>query len=159
MQIRLTVNGKPVRADVTPRTCLADFLREALNLTATHLGCEHGICGACTVTLNGQPIRACLTLAVACDGYEVRTLEGLLTDEIMLALRDAFHRHHGLQCGFCTPGMVMAAVSLVQEGRVTDEASVREGLEGNLCRCTGYHNIVKSVLAAAEAGAKTGAAR
>ena len=87
MQIRLTVNGKPVRADVTPRTSLADFLREALNLTATHLGCEHGICGACTVTLNGQPVRACLTLAVACDGYEVRTLEGLLTDEIMLALR------------------------------------------------------------------------
>ena len=109
MQIRLTVNGKTVRADVTPRTSLADFLREALNLTATHLGCEHGICGACTVTLNGQPIRACLTLAVACDGYEVRTLEGLLTDEIMLALRDAFHRHHGLQCGFCTPGMLVSA--------------------------------------------------
>src|SRR4029078_6093374 len=104
MQIRLTVNVKPVRTDVTPRTSLADFLREALNLTATHLGCEHGICGACTVTLNGQPIRACLTLAVACDGYEVRTTEGLLTGEIILGLRDAFQRDHWLQWGFFTPG-------------------------------------------------------
>src|SRR4051795_10008442 len=117
MQIRLTVNGKPVRADVTPRTCLADFLREALNLTATHLGCEHGICGACTVTLNGQPIRACLTLAVPCAGYEVRTLGGLLTDAVTLAVRHGVPAHPGLQCGFCTPGMLVSARDLIQRGK------------------------------------------
>ena len=159
MKIRLTVNGKPVRADVTPRTSLADFLREALNLTATHLGCEHGICGACTVTLNGQPIRACLTLAVACDGYEVRTLEGLLTDEIMLALRDAFHLHHGLQCGFCTPGMLVSARDLIQRGKADSDSEIRKGLSGNICRCTGYTDIVRSVRKAAEALSEAGKVR
>ncbi len=147
MQIRLTVNGKPVRADVTPRTSLADFLREALNLTATHLGCEHGICGAC------------LTLAVACDGYEVRTLEGLLTDEIMLALRDAFHRHHGLQCGFCTPGMLVSARDLIQRGKAGSDSEIRKGLSGNICRCTGYTDIVRSVRKAAEALSEAGKVR
>jgi carbon-monoxide dehydrogenase small subunit len=138
MQIRLTVNGKPVRADVTPRTSLADFLREALNLTATHLGCEHGICG---------------------DGYEVRTLEGLLTDEIMLALRDAFHRHHGLQCGFCTPGMLVSARDLIQRGKAGSDSEIRKGLSGNICRCTGYTDIVRSVRKAAEALSEAGKVR
>jgi aerobic carbon-monoxide dehydrogenase small subunit len=150
MQIRLTVNGKAVRADVAPRTSLADFLREALNLTATHLGCEHGICGACTVTLNGQPVRACLTLAVACDGFEVRTLEGLLDDEIMVALRDSFHRHHGLQCGFCTPGMLVSARDIIQRGKAGSDSDIRQELSGNICRCTGYTDIVKSVRKAAD---------
>jgi carbon-monoxide dehydrogenase small subunit len=159
MQIRLTVNGKTVRADVAPRTSLADFLRETLNLTATHLGCEHGICGACTVTLNGEPVRACLTLAVACDGFEVRTLEGLLDDEIMVALRDSFHRHHGLQCGFCTPGMLVAARDIIRRGKAGSDSEVRQGLSGNICRCTGYTDIVKSVRKAAESLSEAGKAR
>ena len=146
----MTVNGKKAQADVQPRTSLADFLRERLNLTATHLGCEHGVCGACTVTVNGQTVRSCLTLAVACDGDDVRTLEGLLNDEIMNALRDAFHRHHGLQCGFCTPGMLVAARDLIQRGKAGSDEDIRQGLSGNICRCTGYTDIVKSIRKAAE---------
>jgi aerobic carbon-monoxide dehydrogenase small subunit len=148
--IRIEVNGRTVNVDVEPRTSLADFLRERLNLTATHLGCEHGICGACTVMLNGEPVRACLTLTVACDGYEVRTLEGLLTDEIMNALRDSFHRHHGLQCGFCTPGILISAREMIQRGKAGTDQDIRKGLSGNICRCTGYTDIVKSIRKAAE---------
>jgi len=149
MHLRLILNGRKVEALVDPRTSLADFLREAMNLTATHLGCEHGVCGACTITLNGEPVRACLTLAVACDGYEVRTLEGLRDDPVMMALRDSFHRNHGLQCGFCTPGMLMSARDLIQRGKAGSDREVREGLAGNLCRCTGYTDIVRSVRKAA----------
>jgi carbon-monoxide dehydrogenase small subunit len=158
MQIRLTVNGKIVRADVSPRTSLADFLREALNLTATHLACEHGVCGACTVMLNDQPVRSCLTLAVACDEFEIVTLEGLADDTIMVALCDAFHRNHGLQCGFCTPGMLISARDLIQRGKAGTDREVRQGLAGNICRCTGYTDIVKSVRDAAEALSREGAA-
>jgi carbon-monoxide dehydrogenase small subunit len=151
MHLRLVLNGKKTEALVEPRTSLADFLREAMNLTATHLGCEHGVCGACTVTLNGEPVRACLTLAVACDGYEVRTLEGLRNDPVMVALRDAFHRNHGLQCGFCTPGMLISSRDMILRGKAGNDRDVREGLAGNLCRCTGYTDIVRSVRKAADA--------
>ena len=149
--IRIVVNEKSVKTDVAPRTSLADFLRERLNLTATHLGCEHGICGACTVLLNGEPVRSCLTLAVACDGFKVQTLEGLLDDEIMTALRNGFHQHHGLQCGFCTPGMLISARDLIQRGKAESNQEIRQGLSGNICRCTGYTDIVTSVRKAAEA--------
>jgi carbon-monoxide dehydrogenase small subunit len=155
-KIHINVNGRMVNVDVEPRTSLADFLRERLNLTATHLGCEHGICGTCTVMLNGEPVRACLTLTVACDGYEVRTLEGLLSDDIMNALRDAFHRHHGLQCGFCTPGMLISARDLIQRGKAGTDLDIRNGLSGNICRCTGYTDIVKSIRKAAEQFANSG---
>jgi aerobic carbon-monoxide dehydrogenase small subunit len=151
MHLRFTLNGKKTEALVDPRTSLADFLREAMNLTATHLGCEHGVCGACTVTLNGEPVRACLTLAIACDGYEVRTLEGLRDDPVMAALRDSFHRNHGLQCGFCTPGMLISSRDMILRGKAGSDREVREGLAGNLCRCTGYTDIVRSVRKAAEA--------
>ena len=151
----MTLNGRKVAADVTPRTSLADFLRERMNLTATHLGCEHGVCGACTVIVNGEPVRACLTLAVGCDGFDVRTLEGLLNDEIMAALRDAFHHHHGLQCGFCTPGMLISAHDLIRRGKASDDREIRQGLSGNICRCTGYTDIVTSVRKAAEAVARS----
>jgi carbon-monoxide dehydrogenase small subunit len=150
-QIRMILNGRKVAADVPPRTSLADFLRDRMNLTATHLGCEHGVCGACTVVVNGEPVRACLTLAVGCDGFDVRTLEGLLDDEIMAALRDAFHHHHGLQCGFCTPGMLISAHDLIRRGKASDDHQIRQGLSGNICRCTGYTDIVTSVRKAAEA--------
>ena len=149
-KIRINVNGRTLNFDVEPRTSLADFLRERLNLTATHLGCEHGICGACTVMLNGEPVRACLTLTVACDGYEVRTLEGLQSDKIMNALRDSFHRLHGLQCGFCTPGMLISARDLIQRGKARTDQDIRNGLSGNICRCTGYTDIVRSIRNAAE---------
>jgi carbon-monoxide dehydrogenase small subunit len=149
-KIRINVNGRTLNLDVESRTSLADFLRERLNLTATHLSCEHGICGACTVMLNGDPVRACLTLTVACDGYEVRTLEGLLSDKIMNALRDSFHRFHGLQCGFCTPGMLISARDLIQRGKAGSDHDIRNGLSGNICRCTGYTDIVRSIRNAAE---------
>jgi carbon-monoxide dehydrogenase small subunit len=147
--ITLTVNDRTVTAAVEPRTHLADFLREQLLLTGTHLGCEHGVCGACTVSIDGQIARACITFAVACDGAEVRSIEGFDNDPVMARLRRAFTEEHALQCGYCTPGMVMAATSLLDENPKPTEEEVRLGLEGNLCRCTGYHNIVKSVLAAA----------
>src|SRR5262244_3005110 len=121
VDIALTVNGMARTGSPEARKTLADFLRDDLNLTATHLGCEHGVCGACTVIVNGEPVRACLTLSVACDGFDVRTLEGLLNDEIMAALRDAFHHHHGLQCGFCTPGMLISAHDLIRRGKASDD--------------------------------------
>jgi carbon-monoxide dehydrogenase small subunit len=149
--IVLTLNGKKTRASVSDRTSLADFLREQMNLTAAHLGCEHGICGACTVMVNEKPVRSCLTLAVACDEYEVRTLEGLRDDPIMVALRDSFHKNHGLQCGYCTPAMLVAARDLIRRNRAGSEQEIRQGLAGHICRCTGYTSIVDSILKAAQA--------
>jgi carbon-monoxide dehydrogenase small subunit len=150
-QIRLTLNGKPVADEVPPRLSLADFLRERRNLTGTHLGCEHGVCGACTVLVDGEPARSCLMLAVACDGRDVQTVEGLEKDRIAAALRAAFKQHHGLQCGFCTPGMLITARDLISRNVATSEREIRKGLSGNICRCTGYTNIVTAIGHAAKA--------
>jgi carbon-monoxide dehydrogenase small subunit len=149
--IRLTINGAETADDIPPRLLLADYLRERRNLTGTHLGCEHGVCGACTVLVDGAPARSCLMLAVACDEHAVTTIEGFADDRVMATLRDAFHRHHGLQCGFCTPAMLIAAHDLVGRGRAGSEAEIRHGLAGNLCRCTGYTNIVAAIADAATA--------
>ena len=143
--ITLTVNGKAVTAAVEPRTHLADFLREQLLLTGTHLGCEHGVCGACTVEIDGQIARACITFAVACDGAEVRSIEGFDEDLVMARLRRAFTQEHALQCGYCTPGMLIAARDIATRLPEADEARVRVELSGNLCRCTGYAGIVAAV--------------
>ena len=143
--VRLTVNGEPCSADVAGRTQLAELLRDHLHLTGTHLGCEHGVCGACTVLVNGKPIRSCITYAQACEGADVVTVEGLGDDPVGRALRDAFARHHALQCGFCTPGMLIAAWDIVTRLAPTDEAEIRHELSGNLCRCTGYMGIVAAV--------------
>jgi len=144
--VTLTVNGKPVNADVDPRTHLADFLREKQKLTGTHLGCEHGVCGACTLLVDGVPVRSCITYAVACSGASVTTIEGLDDDEIGIELRAAFSREHALQCGYCTPGMLMSARDLVLRAPAGDEQRVRVALSGNLCRCTGYAGIVRAVM-------------
>jgi carbon-monoxide dehydrogenase small subunit len=143
--IALTVNARAVRADVEPRAHLADFLRDGLDLTGTHLGCEHGVCGACTLLLDGVPARSCITYAVACDGAEVTTIEGLDDDEIVVELRAAFTREHALQCGYCTPGMLIAARDLVLRLPAADERKVRIGMSGNLCRCTGYVGIIRAI--------------
>jgi carbon-monoxide dehydrogenase small subunit len=143
--VRLTVNGRPVAADVEPRTQLADFVRETLLLTGTHLGCEQGVCGACTVLIDGAPARSCITYALACEGAEVTTIEGLDDDEVTRALRAAFSREHGLQCGYCTPGMLVSARDIVTRLPDADERRVRLELSGNLCRCTGYVGIVRAV--------------
>jgi carbon-monoxide dehydrogenase small subunit len=153
MKVSIAVNGKATEHDVEPRLLLVQYLRDVVGLTGTNIGCDTSSCGACTVHLDGESVKSCTVLAVQADGADVTTIEGLATNGELHPMQAAFQANHGLQCGFCTPGMVMAAVSLIQEGRVTDEASVREGLEGNLCRCTGYHNIVQSVLAAAKSGA------
>jgi carbon-monoxide dehydrogenase small subunit len=145
--IRLTVNGAAVTADVEPRTHLADFLRESLRLTGTNLGCEHGVCGACTLWIDGAPARSCITYAVACDGADVRTIEGYDDDAVMAELRAAFTAEHALQCGYCTSGMLATARDIVLRLPDADEARVREELSGNLCRCTGYVGIVRAVLA------------
>ena len=145
MQLSLRVNGRAVSAEVEPRWHLADFLRETLNLTGTHLGCEHGVCGACTLLVDGEPIRSCITFAGACGGADVTTIEGLDDDEIAIELRAAFNREHALQCGFCTPGMLVSARDLVLRLREPDERRIRLGLSGNLCRCTGYVGIVRAV--------------
>jgi carbon-monoxide dehydrogenase small subunit len=144
--VTLTVNGKPVSADVDPRTHLADFLREKQTLTGTHLGCEHGVCGACTLLVDGVPVRSCITYAVACSGATVTTIEGLDDDEMGIELRAAFSREHALQCGYCTPGMLMSARDLVLRAPDADEQRVRVGMSGNLCRCTGYAGIVRAVM-------------
>lgn len=149
MNIELKVNGIAVTADPDPRQNLADLLRDRLRLTGTHLGCEHGVCGACTVLVDGKPVRSCITLAVACDGAEVRTVEGFGDDPVMAVVRDAFHQEHGLQCGFCTPGMLVSARDILLRHASPDEATVRRELAGNLCRCTGYAGIVNAVLRAA----------
>ena len=149
MKIDFKVNGAAVSVEVTPRMTLADCLRHELHLTGTHVGCEHGVCGACTVIVNGDAVRGCLMLAVQAQGASVTTVEGLSLEEGLTPLQQAFKHHHALQCGFCTPGMVMSAIDLVNshpEGLTEQE--IREGLEGNLCRCTGYHNIVKAIAAA-----------
>lgn len=147
LTVRLVVNGQPRRVEVEPRTHLADLLRESLGLTGTHLGCEHGICGACTVLLDGEPARSCLTFGPACHGAEVTTIEGLDDDEIATELRAAFTREHALQCGYCTPGMLITARDLVLRLPEADERRVRLGFSGNLCRCTGYAGIVRATLA------------
>jgi carbon-monoxide dehydrogenase small subunit len=143
--IKLTVNGKPVAASVEPRTHLADFLRDTLNLTGTHLGCEHGVCGACTLYIDGVPARSCITLAVACDGASITTIEGFDDDEIMRALRAAFSREHGLQCGYCTPGMLASARDTVMRMPDAGAHDIRVAMSGNLCRCTGYADIVRAI--------------
>jgi carbon-monoxide dehydrogenase small subunit len=143
--VALTVNARAVSASVEPRTHLADFLRDGLNLTGTHLGCEHGVCGACTLLLDDMPARSCITYAVACDGARITTIEGLDDDEITTELRAAFTREHALQCGYCTPGMLISARDLVLRLPEADERSIRIGLSGNLCRCTGYVGIVRAV--------------
>jgi carbon-monoxide dehydrogenase small subunit len=144
--LSLTVNGARAEAQVEPRTSLADFLREGLLLTGTNVGCEHGVCGACTVLIDGAPARSCIALAVACDGAEVRTIEGLDDDPVAGELREAFAAEHALQCGYCTPGMLMTARDIVTRLPDADEARVREELAGNLCRCTGYVGIVRAIL-------------
>jgi aerobic carbon-monoxide dehydrogenase small subunit len=154
--IGLTVNARAVKASVEPRTHLADFLRDSLNLTGTHLGCEHGVCGACTLLLDDMPARSCITYAVACDGARVTTIEGLDDDEITTELRTAFSREHALQCGYCTPGMLIAARDLVLRLPTPDEHSIRVGLSGNLCRCTGYVGIVRAVRAVIDQRRKRG---
>jgi aerobic carbon-monoxide dehydrogenase small subunit len=154
--IELTVNGEARRATVEPRKTLADMLREDLRLTGTHLGCEHGVCGACTVILDGRAVRSCLVFAVQARGAEVTTVEGLAPDGELTPVQAAFQAEHGLQCGFCTPGFVVSATALLDRNPDPSDDEIREGLSGNLCRCTGYQGILRAVRAAAEAG---GAAR
>jgi carbon-monoxide dehydrogenase small subunit len=149
--IALTVNLRAVQASVEPRTSLADFVRDKLDLTGTHLGCEHGVCGACTLLLDGMPARSCITYAVACEGADVTTIEGLDEDDITIELRAAFTREHALQCGYCTPGMLVSARDLVRRLPDADERRIRAGLSGNLCRCTGYVGIVRAVQSVIEA--------
>ena len=144
-EVSLVVNGKAITGAVEPRTHLADFIREKLNLTGTHLGCEHGVCGACTVLIDGVPARSCITYALACEGAEVTTIEGLDDDEIARELRAAFTREHALQCGYCTPGMLVSARDLVVRLPESDEQQIRVGMSGNLCRCTGYVGIIRAV--------------
>jgi len=147
--VSLTVNGELREGRCPPRKLLVDFLREDLGLTGTHVGCEHGICGACTILVNGDAARSCLMLAVQADGAEIMTIEGLMKDGVLHPLQEAFRQHHGLQCGFCTPGMLLTALDLLRVKPDPSEAEVREGLSAVLCRCTGYHGIVKAVQAAA----------
>jgi carbon-monoxide dehydrogenase small subunit len=154
VSLALNVNGKPVSADVDPRTLLVDFLRNQLSLTGTHVGCDTAQCGACTVHLDGRAVKACNVLAVQAQGASVTTIEGLARNGAMHPMQQAFKDCHGLQCGFCTPGMVMSAIDLVNRHPNADEATIRAELEGNLCRCTGYHNIVKAVREGAAAMAK-----
>ncbi len=142
--LSLTVNGEPVVAEIDDRMTLADFLRDKLDLTGTHLGCEHGVCGACTVLVDDEPLRACITLAAAMAGRSVRSIESFNDDPTMEVIRDCFSQAHGLQCGFCTPGMVITVRDIVLRGACADEAQIRTELSGNLCRCTGYAGIVKA---------------
>lgn len=145
IQISLTINGEPVSASVDPRTSLVDFLREKLNLTGTHVGCEHGVCGACTIHMDGVSARSCITLAVACDGRDIRTIEGFDNDAKMNAIRTEFSAEHALQCGYCTPGMLMTAYDVTTRFERLDENAIRREMSGNLCRCTGYQGIVRAI--------------
>ena len=149
--IRLQINGREYEGTVEPRTSLADFLRDDLDLTGTHVGCEHGVCGACTVLLDGQPIRSCLLLAIQMDGARLTTVEGLADGERLHPLQQAFWDHHGLQCGFCTPGILLTAKALLDDNPRPTDTEIREAISGNLCRCTGYHFIVEAIRAAAAA--------
>ena len=152
MKVTTTVNGTRQEHDVEPRTLLVYYLREACGLTGTKIGCDTSSCGACTILYEGESVKSCTMFAAQADGGTITTIEGLAaTDGTLHPVQQAFHEHHGLQCGYCTAGMVMAAVGFLQENPAPSERGVREGLEGNLCRCTGYHNIVKAVLAASEA--------
>jgi carbon-monoxide dehydrogenase small subunit len=154
VSVRLTVNGGAVAVDLEPRTLLVHLVRDRLGLTGTKVGCDTSTCGACTVLLDGESVKSCTVLAVQVEGRAVTTIEGLAPAGELHPMQRAFYEHHALQCGYCTPGMIMAAVSLLRESAALDEASVRAGLEGNLCRCTGYQNIVDAVLAAARAGVR-----
>jgi aerobic-type carbon monoxide dehydrogenase small subunit (CoxS/CutS family) len=151
LAIRLTVNGQPVAGTVSPRTLLSDFLRDGVGLTGVRVGCEQGICGACTILVDGQTARACLMLAVQADGADVLTVEGLARQGTLHPIQQAFWDHHGLQCGYCTPGMLIAAYELLTQNPDPSEAEVRQAIAGNLCRCTGYVHIVSAILAAARA--------
>jgi aerobic carbon-monoxide dehydrogenase small subunit len=148
-RVALTVNGERHELQLEPRELLVYVLREQLGLTGTNVGCDTSSCGSCTVLVNGESVKSCTMLGVQADGLEITTIEGLSRNGELHPVQQAFHEHHALQCGFCTPGMVLAAVSLIEAGEATDEAAIRLGLEGNLCRCTGYHNIVRAVEAAA----------
>ena len=146
VRLSMTVNGKPVTAEVASRTLLVDFLRDQLRLTGTHIGCDTAQCGACTIHMNGRAVKCCNMLAVQAEGAKITTIEGIASsDGSMHPMQTAFRDHHGLQCGYCTPGMVMSAIDLVNNQPQPDDAEIRDGLDGNLCRCTGYHNIVKAV--------------
>ena len=149
--IRVTVNGQRYERTVEPRLTLADFLRDSLGLTGTHVGCEHGVCGACTVLHDGQPVRSCLLLAVQLDGASLTTIEGVADGDTLHPVQQAFWDHHGLQCGFCTPGIVLTAKALLEDNPRPTDAEIREAISGNLCRCTGYHFIVEAIRAAAQA--------
>ncbi len=150
MRVTMRVNGSSYEHDVEPRLLLVQYIREVLDLTGTNIGCDTTSCGACTVLIDGESVKSCTVLAVQADGAEITTIEGMAApDGTLHPIQEAFREHHGLQCGYCTPGMVMASASLLEENPRPTEAEVREGLEGNLCRCTGYHNIVEAVLAAA----------
>ncbi len=148
-RIRVRVNGRDHERAVEPRTSLADLLREDLDLTGTHVGCEHGVCGACTVLLDGQPVRSCLLFAIQLDGAEITTVEGLASGDRLHPIQEAFREHHGVQCGFCTPGLLLATKALLEENPLPTEAEIREAIAGNLCRCTGYHFVVEAIRAAA----------
>ncbi len=151
MKVSLNVNGKKVAAEADPATLLSDFLRETLGLTGTHIGCDTSQCGACVIHVDGVSVKSCTMLAVAAEGREVTTIEGLAVDGELHEMQKAFHLNHGLQCGFCTPGMIMSAIDLIGRNPAPSEADVRHWLEGNICRCTGYQNIVASVIAGAAA--------
>ena len=148
--VRLTVNGRAYVGRCEPRMLLVDFLRDNLSLTGTHVGCEHGVCGACTILLNGEAVRSCIMFAVQADSADIVTIEGIANGEVLHPLQQAFHEHHGLQCGFCTPGMLIAALDFLRVNPKPSETEVREAMSAVLCRCTGYQNIVAAVLAAAE---------
>jgi carbon-monoxide dehydrogenase small subunit len=148
-KLTLAVNGRTLQAQAEPRTHLADFLRGQQFLTGTHIGCEHGVCGACTVLIDGAPARSCITFAVACDGAQITTIEGLDEDAVAASLREAFSAHHALQCGYCTPGMLITAHALIAERPDPTEDEIREAIAGNLCRCTGYVQIVEAIRMAA----------
>ena len=148
-QVKMTVNGKPVSAKVADNTLLSSYLREALEMTGTHIGCDTGQCGACTVHVNGRPVKSCNMFALEAEGADITTIEGMAEpDGTLGAIQAAFKEHHGLQCGFCTPGMVMAAAALLKENPKPSEAEIRAYISGNICRCTGYHNIVRAIMAA-----------
>ncbi len=154
-RLRVTVNGETRESEVEPRLLLVHYLREHLGLTGTHIGCDTSNCGACTVHVDGEAVKSCTLLAAQADGSEVTTIEGLASDGELHPLQEAFWKHHGLQCGYCTPGMIMAAADLLERNPSPSEEDVRHGLEGNLCRCTGYHNIVKAVIDASGGDVET----
>jgi carbon-monoxide dehydrogenase small subunit len=148
--INLTINGESVSADISDNTLLVDFLRENMRLTGTHVGCDTSQCGACVIHVDGAAVKSCTMLAAQADGSVITTIEGIGSSDALHPMQEAFHQNHGLQCGYCTPGMIMSAIDFVSKNKNATEIEIREALEGNICRCTGYHNIVKSVQAAAE---------